>query len=342
MRLSPALCLAVCLLSPDISARGSSNELARLRRSMRDPAATTSLTEILRALPHRPHHGPAPRRYHDRALEDPRYELLAYRSGQTVVGFYGRRGRDEARRNLEVLRGMDPSARRSLIGSLSDKLERSRSYYRKLLAAAGESAARLDAAIPRRVLFYVGQDRQYFARAGTAGVYLGYRMLLDRYGQVVHHELFHQVARQLLRRGDERFYSATALNEGLADYFAAVAYNQPRVPGWRQVKNRLNERDDGARLRARSKHHHGQLFSGMLWELRRAINRADGTPWAAVSHADRLALVAFRDRIHESPRTSCDLRGWIEALVATDRALADGRHVGLIRRVGERFLGESL
>jgi hypothetical protein len=324
-----------CLPTIGSARSGRDNsELARLRGLVSDPGATISLRQVMDAFLQRPGGGPTPRRVRARQLRDPRYNLVAFRGGDVVVGFYGRKGREDARRNLRMLRRMDARTRRNLVGSLCRKTARSHDYFKRLLAATGNSGK-----LPRRVLFYVGQDRQYFARAGEKGVYLGYRMLLERYGQVIHHELFHQVARQVLKRGEERFYSATALNEGLADYFAAVACNQPRVAGWRQVKNRFNERDDGQRLRGQSKHHYGQLFSGMLWELRKAINRASGTPWGEVSPADRLALVAFRDRIHESSRKSCDLRGWIDALVATDRALSGGRYLGQIRRVGGRFLG---
>jgi hypothetical protein len=196
--------------------------------------------------------------------------------------------------------------------------------------------------MPRSVTFNLFEGGwQAGADADHQTVTLGYKMLLNDYGLVIHHELYHLVAEYALGKDRRTNKRATALNEALADYFAAVALNQARIgnPASRRVKNTLREDQDGERL-AEKYHEYGQLISGFQWNLRQAIRRQTGSRWEDLSYADRLAIVAHKEFTNETHKGGVvDLRGWIDAVVTADKEPADGENEALIRRIGAQFVG---
>ncbi len=311
---------------------------------------------IVESFAARPLRGACPAITHQRleGLVDPagdfdRRDL--YQVGRLArVEIFTRRGTPAADAQQAALDGMSPEVQRNLLGSLALKLDRGLDFYRRLLVASGATAL-LDRlpAVPRVLHLYPAgkpDEQQRFARGNERGVFLGTLMLLERHDLVITHELFHVLARVVLRAdrpAGARVRTATALNEALADYFAAVASNQPRLPAGRTVRHHLTQAADGARLAAAGSHAESQLLSGLLWDLRRleargARARGEARAWSEISVVDRLALAAYLAS-DERAGDTVDLRGWIAALLEADRRVNGGQLAGEIRRAGARALG---
>lgn len=152
-------------------------------------------------------------------------------------------------------------------------------------------------------------------------------------------------AEGLLGKHRGTYRKSTPLNEGLADYFAAVVGNQSRMldPAVRQVKNGFTS-SDWAKLGDKGYHDQGQVISGFLWQLRKNVNRQSRTPWGDISPVDRLAVVAHRDYTAENfgESEAVTLKTWIGAMLKADKKMNKGKYAALIRSVGEQRLGTKL
>ncbi len=277
--------------------------------------------------------------------DDIRYKhATIYHVGQNDIEFHLNTDCASGAHFEQVLNSAHPTALKNMIGSLSAKLDRSYYFYRDLLASSGKDIKVYDKLMPRRILFYMGGPEirnYYFARSSKRGTFLGYKMLLKHTEQVIHHEMFHTLANNVLYH-QKKLYSSTPINEALADYFTAVAYNQPRIlfPAQREVKNKYTEFENGDAFFNRNNHVYGQILSGYLWDLRKVVQKRNRAPWSEISDADKLSLVAYSDFIKERPNTpKVRLNTWIEAIIKADRQLFQGKYHQTILDVGERHLG---
>lgn len=248
--------------------------------------------------------------------------------------------KEEDRRTLL---GMNPRTMENLVLSLSGTIDRARAFYRRVASDAGLDVALLDESLPRSITLNLYQGGwQYSADADHGTVSLGYKVLMNDPGIIVGHELYHLLAGTLLNKKRGSSKKATPLNEALADYFAAVAFNQPRLgkPVSRRVKNTYTEAKDGQTLATQGYHEHGQILSGCLWRLRKAVNRLDKRPFDSVSYVDKLAMVAhkdFTDENYQDPEVN--IHAWIQALVKADEQLSGGKYRKVIERVGQESIG---
>ncbi len=108
----------------------------------------------------------------------------------------------------------------------------------------------------------------------------------------VYHEYTHFVVEEITHLPNITGAESAAMGEGLADYFAASANNDPvwgdvvAPNDTRNLKNTLNYNYD---LNGES-HHDGQIFAGALWDLRTLIGPIE---------ADKLVFnTLYQDRLH--------------------------------------------
>lgn len=258
-------------------------------------------------------------------------KAIIYKTGRYSVVFR------VTEKDEKAIDRVSPKAMNNLARSVSHKLGVARRYYKDLLKASKIDIKTFDDVVPDTITIDTRQGGfQYFANAHLGEINLGYKVLLNDYGIISKHEMFHVISKNLLKTPHDRRFDFEAIEEGLADYFAAVIQNQPRMgnPAARWTNKVLSEAKDGKRLAKQDPHAYGQIMSGMLWRLRKAFNHQDNMKNTGVSYADRLALVAYGSFINAvRPKGTVKVRHFVDALHAADKQLSKGRNKALIDRI---------